>query len=159
MERAQLIKAFIATVQASLHGLRSIEPVLCKEQAALTGKDPAILERVVAEKLELLKQLEHSVQARDRLQQAAGHAAGIDGSSTLVESLAQPQLSDDWQALTALAKNVADLNDRNSQLASQGQRATRTALGILTGRPEREDTYIALRRRPAGAASYTLGRV
>ena len=57
MERAQLIKAFIATVQASLHGLRSIEPVLCKEQAALTGKDPAILEQVVAEKLELLKHL------------------------------------------------------------------------------------------------------
>ena len=159
MERAQLIKAFIATVQASLHGLRSIEPVLRREQDALTGKDPAALERVVGEKLELLKQLEHSVQARDRLQQAAGQAAGIDGGSTLVESLAQPQLSADWRSLTTLAKNVADLNDRNSQLASQGQRATRTALGILTGRPEREDTYIALRRRQAGASSYTLGRV
>ena len=159
MESAQLIKAFIATVQASLHGLRSIEPVLHREQVALTGKDPAALERVVGEKLELLKQLEHSVQARDRLQQAAGHAAGVDGGSTLVESLAQPQLSADWQALTTLAKQVADLNDRNGQLANQGQRATRTALGILTGRPEREDTYIALRRRQAGAASYTLGRV
>ena len=76
-----------------------------------------------------------------------------------MESLAQPQLSADWQALTTLAKQVADLNDRNGQLANQGQRATRTALGILTGRPEREDTYIALRRRQAGAASYTLGRV
>jgi flagellar biosynthesis/type III secretory pathway chaperone len=159
MESAQLIKAFIATVQASLHGLRSIEPVLHREQDALTGKDPAALERVVGEKLALLKQLEHSVQARDRLQQAAGHAAGIDGGSTLVESLSQAQLSTDWQALTTLARKVADLNDHNGQLANQGQRATRTALGILTGRPEREDTYIGLRRRQAGAASYTLGRV
>ena len=159
MESGQLIKAFIATVQASLHGLRLIEPVLRREQKALTGKDPATLERVVAEKLELLKQLEHSVQARDRLQQAAGHAAGIDGGSTLVESLGQRQLRIDWEALTTLAREVAELNDRNSQLASQGQRATRAALGILTGRPERQDTYIELRRRQAGAASYTLGRV
>ncbi len=158
MESAQLIKAFIATVQASLHGLRSIEPVLHREQTALTGKDPAVLEGVVKEKLELLKQLEHSVQARDRLQQAAGHAAGIDGGSALVASLNQPQLSADWQALIRLARTVADLNDHNSQLVHQGQRATRTALGILTGRPDQEDTYIGLRRRRGGASRYTLAR-
>ena len=159
MESAQLIKAFAATVQASLHELRSIEPLLQREQTILTGKDPAQLEQVVQEKLTLLKQLEHSVQARDRLLKAAGLESGSEGGAGLVETLGQPQLSADWEALTALAETVADINDHNGQLANQGQRATRTALGILTGRPEKEDTYSTLRRKRGGASSYTLGRV
>ena len=158
MESAQLIKAFIATVQASLHGLRSIEPVLQLEQAALTGKDPAQLEQVVQKKLALLQQLEQSVQARDRLQKAAGLEEGLEGGAGLVATLNQPQLNADWQALTTLAKTVADLNDQNGQLANQGQRATRTALGILTGRSEREDTYSTLRRRQGGVSSYSLAK-
>lgn len=159
MESTQLIKAFTATVQASLHGLQSIEPVLQREQLALTGKDPAQLEQIVREKLDLLKQLEHGVQARDRLQKAAGLESGLEGGSKLVEALGQPQLATDWQSLTTLAKTVADLNDQNGQLANQGQRATRTALGILTGRPEKHDTYSTLRRKSTGASSYTLGKV
>lgn len=159
MESEQLIKAFSATVQASLHGLQSIEPVLRREQSALSGRDPAVLERTVQEKLNLLKQLEHSVQARDRLQKAAGLEEGREAGQRLVETLNQSQLSADWQALNALLKTVADINDRNGQLAVQGQRATRTALGILTGRGENEDTYSTLRRKSGGASSHTLARV
>ncbi|MBT8039283.1 MAG: flagellar protein FlgN [Gammaproteobacteria bacterium] len=159
METAQLIKAFTATVQASLHGLQSIEPVLRREQSALTGKDPAQLEQVVREKLALLKQLEHSVQARDRLQKAAGLEQGLEGGSGLVATLNLPKLTADWQALNRLAETVAHLNDQNGQLANQGQRATRTALGILTGRSEKEHTYSTLRRKNGGASSYSLGKV
>ena len=159
MDSAQLIKAFTSTVQASLHGLRLIEPALQREQAALMGKDPVQLEHIVGEKLTLLRQLEHSVQARDRLQKAAGLEEGIEAGGRLVEKLNQAQLSADWQAMTALARSVAHLNDQNGQLANQGQRATRTALGILTGRSEREDTYSTLRRKSGGVSSYTLGKV
>lgn len=159
MESEQLIKAFAATVQASLHGLKSIEPILRREQQALTGKDPAHLAQTVKEKLVLLKQLENSVLARDRLQKAAGLAEGTEAGERLVKTLAQPQLAADWAAMTALVQTVADLNDRNGQLALQGQRATRTALGILTGRDEKEDTYSTLRRRSGGVASYSLGKV
>mgnify|MGYP001823490050 CR=1 FL=1 len=37
MEQEQLSKAFSATVQASLHGLQSLEPILRREQAALVS--------------------------------------------------------------------------------------------------------------------------
>ena len=159
MESEQLIKAFTATVQASLHGLQSLEPVLQREQRGLTGNDPVHLEQVVKEKLALLKQLEHSVLARDRLQKAAGLAEGMEAGGRLVEALNHPQLASDWAAMTALVQDVARLNDQNGQLALQGQRATRTALGILTGRDEKEDTYSTLRRRAGGVASYSLGKV
>jgi flagellar biosynthesis/type III secretory pathway chaperone len=159
VENDQLARAFTATVQASLHGLQSIEPVLRREQQALTGKDPVQLEQVVNEKLALLKQLEHSVLARDRLQKAAGLEDGIEAGGRLVQAQGQAQLSADWATMTELVQVVAELNDQNGQLALQGQRATRTALGILTGRDQKEHTYSTLRRRSGGVASYSLGKV
>jgi len=112
----------------------------------------------VQDKLALLKQLAPSVQARDRMQKTAGLEAGLEGGERLVEMLGDPALDRDWTELARLAKIVADLNDRNAQLAMQGQRATRTALGILTGRAAMDDTYSGLRRKGA-AASYSLGKV
>lgn len=158
MDSEQLIKAFTATVQANLHGLQLLEPVLRREQAALTGKDPARLEQVVREKLALLRQLEPGVQARDRLQRAAGMAAGLDDGARLVASLGHAPLSAEWTEMVRLARTVAELNDRNSRLALQGQRTTRMALGILTGRPLHNDTYSTLRRRGGALAGQSLGR-
>ncbi len=159
MDRSQLVKAFTATVQASLHGLRSLEPVLQRERDALAGRDPERLTGIVQDKLAQLKSLEPSVVARDRLLVAAGLAEGLDGGSQLVTTLDDAALSHDWSELVALAARVAELNDINAQLAAQGQRATRTALGILTGRPSSDDTYADLRRKPAAAARQTLGKV
>lgn len=159
MDREQLLKAFTATVQASLHGLQSLEPVLEREHHALTGRDPQCLEQVVHDKLALLNQLEHSVRARDRLQQAAGLEPGLEAGSQLVESLDQAALRHDWTQLNEVAQRVAERNDRNGQLAFQGQRNTRSALRILTGRAAKDDTYTTLRRRPATAASCSLGKV
>lgn len=159
MDREQLTKAFAATVQASLLGLKQLEPVLQRERSALTGRDPEDLHRVVADKLAQLKALEPSIRARDRLLAAAGLDAGIDGGSQLVERLDDAALTKDWAALVDVAADVAALNDGNAQLANQGQRATREALGILTGRPSRDDTYTNLRRRSAATTSSVLGKV
>ena len=159
MDHNQLAKAFAATVQASLHGLQSLEPVLRRERDALAGRDPGQLTGIVEDKLAQLKALEPSVKARDRLLTAAGLDAGLDGGSELVAKLGDASLSRDWSALVALATRVAELNDINARLAAQGQRATRTALGILTGRPSSDDTYAGLRRKPAATTRQILGKV
>lgn len=159
MDRDQLIKAFAATVQASLHGLQLLEPILKRERDALGGRDPEALGDVVHDKLTQLKALEPSVKARDRLLAAAGLEAGIDGGSRLVDSLNDEQLTAEWQQLSEFAAHVAQLNDGNAQLTAQGQRATRTALGILTGRPSTEDTYANLRRKSSTAPRASLAKV
>lgn len=141
MNKEQLTKAFTATVQASLHGLRTLEPVLQQERQALLGRDPGALEAMVGQKVALLQQLQHSVQARDRLQQTAGHPPGNAGADALVNDINSDILSSDWSALLNLAAQVAALNHRNGQLATQGQRATRAAIGILTGRDQSQPTY------------------
>ena len=159
MDSEQLIKTFTATVQASLHGLQLIEPILQREQTLLTGKDPEALEQLVQQKLALLKQMQHSVEARDRLQKTAGLPTGPIGGDKLVETLKQAELTRDWETMNELARTVAALNDRNGQLAAQSQRATRKAIGILTGRPEEQDTYSTLRRGKRAAGGYSLGKV
>jgi flagellar biosynthesis/type III secretory pathway chaperone len=159
VDTQQLIKAFTATVQASLHGVESLHRLLQKEQDAILGKDPARLEQMVKDKLELLKQLEYGVQARDRLQQAGGFSKGADGGQQFVDRVGQDSLSEDWRRLGELGGQVADLNNQNGQLVVQGQQAARSALEILTGRSRRDDTYSTLRRRGNAAASCSLGKV
>lgn len=155
MNNDQLVATFTATIQASLHGLQTLEPILEQEHCALAGRNPGLLETVVEQKIALLQQLQHSIHARDRLQQTAGFEAGNAGGDALVATLANQPLSDDWSALLALAARVATLNDRNGQLAALGQQTTRTAIGILTGRDQTEHTYSTLRRRRA-AGGYSL---
>ncbi len=159
MDREQLAKAFTATVQASLHGLKALEPVLRQEREALLGRDAERLENLAQQKLELLKQLEPGVQARDRLQRIAGLEDGLEGGGQLVSALNDATLTRDWEAMTELARSVAELNARNGQLATQGQRAARAALGILTGRSAHDDTYTGLRRKGDRAGGLSLGRV
>lgn len=160
MDKDQLIKAFGATVQASLHGMDALEQLLQREQALLSSRDAEALEQIAGEKLALLKQLQHSVDGRDRLQQAAGLQAGLEDGSRLVESAQQPALRSDWERLVEQAQRVAELNEINGRLLAQRQRTTREALGILTGRPEQQDTYSTLRRGGARAtAGYSLGKV
>lgn len=158
MEQEQLTKAFSATVQASLHGLQSLEPILRREQTALVSRDPELLTGIVQEKVAALKQLEPSMQARDRLQASAGMPEGIEGGSRLVGVLNQDPLTRDWAQLTRLAKTISELNDHNGSLALQGQRMAREALGILTGRSPSDDTYTTLRRKNGGTASYSFGK-
>jgi flagellar biosynthesis/type III secretory pathway chaperone len=158
MEQEQLTKAFGATVQASLHGLQSLEPILRREQSALASRDPEILTAIVQEKVAALKQLEPSIQARDTLQAAAGMPEGIEGGSRLVEMLDRDELTRDWAQLTRMAKIISELNDRNGSLALQGQRRTREALGILTGRSPSNNTYSTLRGKKCGTASFSFGR-
>ena len=158
MQTEQLVTTFKATVQASLHGLQSLEPVLEQEHQALTGRDPAGLEAIVGQKLALLKQLRHSVDARDRLQQTAGFPSGNAGGDALVSALADTALATDWSELRDIAGRIAAANDRNGQLAMQGQRATREAIGLLTGRDQTEHTYGTLRHRKRAAGGYSLAR-
>ena len=155
MNNDQLVTTFAATVQASLHGLKSLEPILEQEHLALSGRDPGRLETIVKEKMTLLQQLQHSVQARERLQQAAGFDTGNAGGDALVAAIAKDKVAREWHKLLKLAAQVAGLNDRNGQLAAFGERSTKQAIGILTGRDQTDHTYSTLghRKRAAGGDS------
>jgi len=158
MEREQLLKAFTATVHASLLGLRKLEPALQRERQALNSQDADHLADAVRDKLDKLKAVEPSIVARDRLQRASGLEVGIDGGARLVDALGDEDLRLQWNELTRLAGEVARLNDVNGSIVAQSERTTRSALEILTGRPRNDVTYSELRRRQSGSAKHFLGK-
>jgi flagellar biosynthesis/type III secretory pathway chaperone len=146
-QRAQLARAFAATVEANVHGLQAMLELLTCERQAIVTRDPETLERIARDKLEMLTQIEHGAKARARLLQAAGLGDAEDGADRLVRQLGDPALTEAWQQLVMLGEQASVENARNGQLITQGQRMAREALGILTGRSNREDTYGGVRRR------------
>lgn len=156
MNNDQLVTTFAATVQASLHGLKSLEPILEQEHLALSGRDPGRLEALVKEKMALLQQLQHSVQARERLQQTTGFEPGNAGGDALVAAIANDDVAREWSKLLELASRIAGLNDRNGRLAALGQHAAQQAIGILTGRDQTDHTYGTLGHRKRAAGGYSL---
>jgi len=133
---------FRATIDASLKGLRELVQVLHEEQTVLTSKDAEALENVVQRKVELLKDLEHSVLAREQILKQADCGSGLQGSEAFIrEHFSPDDIVDDWKQLVSLSKQVDELNIQNGKLALAGERSTRQALGILTGRSQEPETY------------------
>jgi len=129
-------------------------------QATVDANSPEELESVVQEKLALLTELEHGIKARNQLQQSLGLTAGLEGGTLFLRQHKAPEsVMQTWQKLLDLSAKVEQLNNQNGQLALQGERTTREALGILTGRKEDNDTYGKGRRGKSRLDSYTLAKV
>ena len=150
---------FQATIEASLAGLWQLREVLIAEQAALLGNQAESLEQVVRQKTELLHQLEHSVQAREQLLDQAGLPGGLVGAEQFArQHFAPDELIQSWKQLTELSREVNELNVHNGKLAIAGERTTRKALGILTGRQQTVDTYSRKGLSHTGSSAYSLGK-
>lgn len=133
---------FRATLEASLKGLRELLAVLQEEQKALSGNDPESLEQIVKQKTALLLELESSVLAREQILQQCGLAKGLSGSEQFIRQHFTPdEILADWKSLITLSREVDELNTHNGKLALAGERTTRQAIGILTGRTTEPDTY------------------
>lgn len=136
-----------------MRGLRELAPVLREEQEALSGSDPETLEQIVERKTALLQDLQSSVLAREQILQQCGLAKGLPGSEQFIRQHFTPgEILADWKALVTLSREVDELNTHNGKLALAGERSTRQAIGILTGRSTEPNTY-KRRRGPPGKQS------
>ena len=159
MDTDQLKAPFRATLEASLAGLRRLRRILEDEQQALLGDQPEALEQIVRLKSESLEQLEHSVEAREQILQRLGLPGGLAGAERFVQAHFSPaELLEDWKALLSLSREVGELNRRNGQLALAGERTTREALGILTGRGLGTPTYSRSGAQHGGLPGGSLGK-
>ncbi len=158
MDPESLKGPFRATIEASVSELRVLRDILHSEGAALTGGDVEALEQAVRQKTECLAQLEHSVRAREQMQQQLGLPPGLPGTEQYLRAHCSPdELGETWRDLLALSREVAELNIHNGKLALAGERHTREALGILTGRPTTPDTYSPRNGTPA-STGVSLGK-
>lgn len=142
MSDSPLKSPFRATLEATAQGLGVLVQILRDEQAALSGSDAQTLETCVQRKLEQLQQLEHSVMAREQILQQADCNSGLQGSEQFIrEHFTPDEILALWKKVQHLSSEVDELNAHNGKLAMAGERATRQALSILTGRQSANDTY------------------
>jgi flagellar biosynthesis/type III secretory pathway chaperone len=159
MDAESLKQPFRATLEASLAGLQQLRLTLEEEHRALLGSQPEALEQIVRHKAQVLEQLEHSVTAREQMQRQLGLPAGLAGAEQFVQAHFSPaELLQTWQALVTHSREVGELNIRNGKLAMAGERTTREALGILTGRGQSTTTYSRAGQADSGLSAYSLGK-
>lgn len=143
------LRRFDTLINDTISHLKQLLITLEDEQLALCGINPENLEAAVVHKLELLKAIEASLLARERFQKQLNLPAGLQGGRQLVETAKHPTLKEHWQLLLSLVGKVEELNQINGQMISQGQRATKEALTILTGRNSTAPVY---GKKPSGYA-------
>lgn len=160
MDAASLKGPFRATLEASLAELERLRDILETEQRALLGQDATALEQAVQQKNSCLEALEHSVKAREQMLAQLGLPGGLGGAEQFLSAHFSPdeiKLLEEWRQLVALSREVNELNIHNGKLARAGERSTRQALSILTGRSLAPETY-SRKNHSTGHTGITLGK-
>lgn len=158
MDATTLKGPFRATLEASVAELERLRDILEIEQRALLGQDATALEQAVQQKTSCLEALEHSVKAREQMLAQLGLPGGLGGAEQFLSAHFSPdELLEEWEQLVTLSRAVAELNIHNGKLAMAGERSTREALSILTGRPLAPETY-SRKSRSTGSTGVTLGK-
>jgi flagellar biosynthesis/type III secretory pathway chaperone len=117
-----------AIVTADLAAVRQLRALLLEERAALTRREPDVLNAVVQRKLQCLAQLQQSEDARTRL--LARHR-GSDWAALL--GALDPALAAPWEELRAALQQVAELNRVNERIVARTRRSTERLLSMLRG--------------------------
>ena len=117
-----------AIVAADLAAVRTLRELLLEERAALTRREPEVLNAVVQRKLACLAELQQSEDARKRL--LARHR-GSDWAALLGKL--DPALAAPWEALRADLRQVAELNRVNERIVARTRRGTERLLSMLRG--------------------------
>ena len=139
------------------------------EQSALTGFDPAALERSTADKERCVAQFDQLDADRRRSVARLGFGPTRADMLGLIRAAEDPAYREDtrqagplatrWRRLVAVAERCRDANERNGLTVSMHSRRVTKALNVLrTGRPD-ELTYGPGGAAGSGSAARALGRV
>ncbi|MCK9530839.1 MAG: flagellar protein FlgN [Gammaproteobacteria bacterium] len=126
-------------------GLVRLHRLLEAEHAAIAARDTATLERLAADKLSLLAELEGFAKERQAMLQKTGLTADRAGFEALLgrEGDDTPALMSQWDTLRDLLEACQEQNRVNGLVLDASHRATQQALGILLGQTREAETYDA----------------
>lgn len=161
---AQSLNALNAVLTRQVAAVMTLEALLTRERALLTGSDAAAVEAIAAEKAALLNQIEALETDRRRVLAIAGVAATATAMEQLVRSsppVAASVLAETgrlWTTLVSTMERCRDGNDVNGAIVGIKQRQVRQLLNMLrTGRED--DLTYGPRGRQSGQSARGLARV
>lgn len=125
-DRLAELSRFILAEQSSYEELFVL---LMAEQKALVGGQVLLLDKLAAQKLTLLAQLERMGDQRGEMLRLAGIAGGRSGLYRWMAD--KPELLAQWQQLELAAEKAKAVNDLNGTLIAERLRGVNEALSTL----------------------------
>lgn len=146
---------------AELQCAKALEAVLKREHDILLSSVPEEITSISSEKQLLMKQLQQQLVQRDRFLLQFSLPPGNPGTDLLLKDQpAETRAATLWKALRELAVALRDQNEINGGIVSLGQRHTKQALQILSGRKSNNDhTYGPEGTQRDGGLSNILAKV
>lgn len=136
--------AILPLIEQELAIYSTLEAVVREERKCLTDRDFDGLTRVLAEKHQLVNQLETLSQTRSGLlaaNQCSIDRDGLEHLFTLLEPAAARKAHAAWDALNDSVTACQRLNEINARIAHRGQANNRHILHILRGGSDQPSLY------------------
>ncbi|MES9958616.1 MAG: flagellar protein FlgN [Sedimenticola sp.] len=146
-------------LNAEVTTARQLKQLLEKEYEALTAGNPEQILAVTQEKDAALQQMLQHDRERNRFLGTLPVAAAAGELGKILDTLSpESAASSAWHELQGLAEALHQQNTINGGMVAIGQRHTRQALDILSGRTHDGDTYGPEGEQRQGASTDPLGK-
>lgn len=150
-------------LQQDLAACRQLAELLDEELEALNGREQRQLQSLIAQKQDLLNNLEHSANLRQQWTRFLSERLNRPTEECwelLLEQLEAPQLLTQWQELKGLLAQCKQKNETNGKIIHRGQQTLRKLLGILRGQSiETPNLYNARGATSGSGGSHTVVKV
>lgn len=127
------------------------------EREALKTRDSDALETILQNKNECIQVLENSAKQRAMWSQQAAQNDPENGWDTIIDSLSETQVKEQWSTLKQLFKRCKEENEINGRLVARNQQVFGRLIEILRGQTNTPNLYNAKGNASSNAGSNRFG--
>jgi flagella synthesis protein FlgN len=150
-------RTLLSTIEAEVDTARSLLDALESELQALNARDASSLEKIIAEKDQLVSRLNQLGHQRDQLLSSLGYTTDRQGLDACIAHYDQQQsIGKTWEELMSLVETCQRQNQVNSGIVQLNQQQVVQALQILRGEKDNADIYDPNGRRHSSHVSHQI---
>jgi flagellar biosynthesis protein FlgN len=158
--RKDRLNQFAESLDNSLRLIKALEAIMLAETGAIQSRDPDELQRIVADKAELVVQLEAETNRQKQWLELAQQPFTPIGMAQFFAAVDEEnQLLDRWSALRDVIARCDRLNESNASLIERDRKRVAMTLRLLKGDDGTPTTYDPRgRSEPMSPRSRTISR-
>lgn len=136
------LEQFADSLSRSVTLIHQLEEIMLEEMRAIESRAPDELQKIVAEKLALVEQLEQETSRQKELVELEGCGFTPEGVDAFITAIDPGEiLREPWSTLRAGIERCDKLNKSNARLVERDQKRVALSLRILKGEDGASSTY------------------
>jgi len=153
--------ALSSSMAQAIELLESLTTLLMAERSALKDRETLNIQSLLAQKTELLKQLEQNASSRTQLLVDSGVEGNDKGMMSYLDSLpinAATTLRHQWQTLKDSLHNCQSANQVNGTILHRSKTQVETLLNIFRGQSGNQKLYTGAGKSTAIGGGHSLAK-